>query len=677
MSMFGSSSRIQINGGTFNVIGGPSAPIFGDGSRLEISGGTFNIFQLAGDLPMTLEDSERIIGREQLRLPYDSEQSDSDHDYSPLPADIGDASRLGISGGTFNTFQLAGDLPMTLEDSERIIGNRLTGEQLRLAYDSEPSVSDHDNLPLPADIGHDSHGNVNLRELQGEPGATSREICAMIERLNKLFHDDKEWYAKFLACRGASAQQLLDLLQDLLDYDSNLATMTRRRLFKGLIRLSGDSKLHPQCFTLTGLKNGSLVAGGSFGDVFKGFLYGQTVAIKMMRVFKESDIDALLKEFGREALIWRQLCHPNLLPFFGLYYFQKRLCLVSPWMENGHMREFLQKESYDTDCLLSLILDVALGLEHLHDKGVVHGDLKGDNIFITPSHRACIADFGLSSIITPISSLRFTNSSKRTQGGTIRYQAPELHQGRHNDLRSDIYAFACVVYELLTGKPPFPELYMDGMVIHAVLEGRRPPRPASCSGTPVLNGLWNLLQNCWKEQPEMRPTAAQIVEQLMDPDIQAKKTQFTTDWDDRFTSRFRRRLMGQRPLPSALEFERMIFGDGVGEGKSLVEPKPEIDASGLASRLPKTKNLHLEQEESNRTLKHRFEDEPPQWDTEGDPELEVPTRKKGKARAPGAPAAVSPKKKRPQKASTSVETPALVSRNTRSKTKAVKAATGA
>jgi serine/threonine protein kinase len=185
----------------------------------------------------------------------------------------------------------------------------------------------------------------------------------------------------------------------------------KRRFFKALIRLSQESKLHPQCFTLTGLEQGKLVAGGSFGDVYKGWLEGQSVAVKVMRVFEESDLNALLKvgtwnytarymfisiyqEFGQEALIWRQICHPNLLPFFGLYYFQERLCLVSPWMENGHIRAFLKKNTCDNERLLSLasfrislkcsyeptpcqILDVALGLEHLHEKGIVHGDLKG------------------------------------------------------------------------------------------------------------------------------------------------------------------------------------------------------------------------------------------------------------------------------------------------------------
>ncbi|KAJ7670959.1 kinase-like domain-containing protein [Mycena rosella] len=394
----------------------------------------------------------------------------------------------------------------------------------------------------------------------------------MIERLDKLFHRDKDAYIKFLACRGASAQQRLDLLQDLLDYDSNLA-QNRHRIFKALIKVSGVSKLHPRCFTITGLEKQRHIAGGSFGDVYKGVFRGQTVAIKMMRVFEESDIDALLKEFSREAIIWRQLCHPNLLPFFGLYYLQERLCLVSPWMENGQIRMFLKKEPYDTDQLLSLILDVALGLEHLHENGVVHSDLKGDNIFITPSGRACIADFGLSSIITPISSIQFTNSSRYTQRGTIRYQAPELHRGGRNDLRSDIYAFACVVYELLTGNPPFPEMRTEGAVIIAVLEGYRPSRTPSCSGTPSLDSLWSLLQDCWEEQPAMRPTAGQIVKRLLGSEIQAKKTHSVTDWDERFTSRFRRHFLDQHRLPSVVNFERIMFGDGLPCGEKPITSK--------------------------------------------------------------------------------------------------------
>ncbi|KAJ7622888.1 kinase-like domain-containing protein [Mycena polygramma] len=419
-----------------------------------------------------------------------------------------------------------------------------------------PTVMPRGLMSIPVAHIHDIFAmNERMDELFHE------DVFAMTERLDKLLHEDKVWYTEFVACRGTPAQVRLNFLQDILDYDLWLAPMKRRRLFKALLRLSRDSELSPRCFTLTGLQRGRLVAGGSFGDVYKGLLEGQSIAVKMMRVFEESDVAALLTQFSREALIWRQFCHPNLLPFFGLYYFQQRLCLVSPWMENGHIRAFLKKEKWDTKRLLPFILDVALGLEHLHESGVVHGDLKGDNIFVTPLRRACIADFGLSSMIASESSFHFTNSSKQSQGGTIRYQAPELHRGGNNDLRSDIYGFACLVYEMLAGNSPFPELRTDGAVINAVLQGRRPSQPKSCSGTPSLFGLWNLVQECWNEQPSMRPTAAQVVARLTGPEIQAKQSAGPIEWDHSYTSRFRRRFILEESLPSVSEFEGIVFGD--------------------------------------------------------------------------------------------------------------------
>ncbi|KAJ7651265.1 kinase-like domain-containing protein [Roridomyces roridus] len=348
----------------------------------------------------------------------------------------------------------------------------------------------------------------------------------------------------------------------LLDYHADSAPTNRRRLFKALQRLSANSQSYPTCFSLNDLARERLVAGGSFSDVYSGYLRGQSVAVKMMRVFDGTDVDEVLKEFGKEAIIWRQLCHPNVLPFYGLYTFLGRLCLVSPWMENGHIRGYLKRETYDTDQLLSFVLDIALGLEYLHAEGIIHGDLKGDNIFVTPSRKACIADFGLSSIITSMSSVRFTRSSKAERGGTARYQAPELHDGGVNSHCSDIYGFACAVYELLTGTAPFPEIKIDTAVAMAVLRGERPARPPSCCGTPALDGLWSLIEDCWQQAPESRPTASQVVERLQGGDIAATETNPNTrDWDEEFTSRFRRQL---HPffVPSVAEFDRVISTTG-------------------------------------------------------------------------------------------------------------------
>ncbi|KAJ7169048.1 kinase-like domain-containing protein [Mycena crocata] len=299
----------------------------------------------------------------------------------------------------------------------------------------------------------------------------------------------------------------------------------------------------------------------------------------MMRVFGGKEIDTLLKEFGREALIWRQLSHPNLLPFFGLYYVEKRLCLVSPWMENGDIVAFLKREACGTDQLFSFILDVALGIEHLHEKDIVHGDLKPLNILVTPSLRACITDFGLSTTVAAMSSFQFTNSSKRARGGTVRYQAPELLRGGHNHLGSDIYAFACVAYELTAGSAPFAELRLDSAVIFKVLAGIRPSRPASLSPTRTSQGLWDLIKCCWKEQAQIRPTASRIVQALTSLIIRATTTSSNVDWDETFTSKFRRSVQVLPPLPSVSEIECMIFRE-----QQITAPTPTVAPGELKTK---------------------------------------------------------------------------------------------
>ncbi|KAJ7919572.1 kinase-like domain-containing protein [Mycena leptocephala] len=320
------------------------------------------------------------------------------------------------------------------------------------------------------------------------------------------------------------------------------------------------------CFTLSGLeKVGQQVAGGGFGDIWKGLVGGQAVAVKSMRQFMGDDVKASIKKFGREALIWRQLSHPNLFPFFGLYVLDNRLCLISPWMDNGDLKRFLGNAPSGID-RVSLIADIATGLEYLHSKHVVHGDLKAANILVTPSGRACITDFGLSSIVDELS-LKMTCSSHSGRAGTVRYQAPELlSNDSSNHFGSDVYAFACVCYEILTGKVPFFEVSNEAAVIFKVMEGGRPSRLETISPEE----LWVLLDNCWQRKADKRPTMTTILRRLKRPPIGAKLTQSRPDWDETSSARFRRSVQEWPLLPSIPEIERRISSNTL-DGTALVD----------------------------------------------------------------------------------------------------------
>ncbi|KAF7357977.1 hypothetical protein MVEN_00844500 [Mycena venus] len=350
---------------------------------------------------------------------------------------------------------------------------------------------------------------------------------------------DRAAYQDFLKAQKDDAQKLLDLLQDLLDYPL-LDSRVRPVILKALVKLSTKSGRHPRCFTLSDrlqLANHPAAA-GSFGDVWKGLIHAETVSVKIMRVYQEADVEALLKEFYREALIWRQLSHPNLLPFFGAYYLEgtkSQLCLVSPWMENGDVSRYLKGNPEGVN-RLNLVLDIALGLDHLHRHEARTRRFKSSaiNVLVTRSGRAVLADFGLSSVTD---SKILLSASTVKAGGTMRWQAPELFRGNRNSFASDVYAFSCVCYEIFTGTLPFHELSTDVAVMYHVMQGERPQRSSS-----IPEEVWNLMQECWNEDPQDRLFAEQIVFRLRNRLIGAIPTNAASDWDPWYTSKFRSSL---------------------------------------------------------------------------------------------------------------------------------------
>ncbi|KAJ7816916.1 kinase-like domain-containing protein [Mycena olivaceomarginata] len=371
---------------------------------------------------------------------------------------------------------------------------------------------------------------IKDEDIQNATSALMRtDILCVCAQFASIFFDLK---ASQNICKAPNdhIQQLLDLLQDLLDYRL-LNPLIHSVLLKGLLKFSKKLKRYPRCFALRDLRlAGDPVAAGSFGDIWKTQFHRETVCVKVMRVYEEGDIEALLKGFHHEALIWRQLAHPNVLPFLA----RPRLCLVSPWMENGNVSSYLKRDPAGCN-RLTLVLDVALGLEYLHGLNLVHGDLKGLNVLVTHSGRAVLADFGLSSVVTDSKIAIFSASTVKT-GGTTRWQAPELLYGGRTNLASDVYALACVFYEIFTGTIPFSEL-LEVAVILRVIQGDRPKQHPGISAS-----IWNLMMECWETKPSDRPSAVHIVSRLRDCSIGAVQNDAALDWDRWYTAEFRSSL---------------------------------------------------------------------------------------------------------------------------------------
>ncbi|KXN92393.1 Tyrosine-protein kinase TXK [Leucoagaricus sp. SymC.cos] len=324
------------------------------------------------------------------------------------------------------------------------------------------------------------------------------------------------------AVQNHTAQSLIDFLHAVLslpDLPGSAPHWLRECSLVVLRKLCENSDLYPQCYILKGIRvfshEGWALRIRQKSDV-NGIL---KVCLDIASWFSLIDPFLALQLYVREAVLWNQLSHPNILPFYGVCYLdktQERICLVSPWMENGNIVSYLAKNLHVAR--VPLIHDVASGLHYLHDSNVVHGDLKGGNVLVNTTGRACIADFGVSRIaINPLLNITLTAASA---GYTTRWAAPELLIDNSLSTRaSDIWAFGCVCFEILTGLLPFRNCSTDGQIVLKLFQGCAPAQPAESGGLgspldDINEAMSQLLAHCWHRDPDSRLSSAQILAEL-------------------------------------------------------------------------------------------------------------------------------------------------------------------
>ncbi|KAL5493022.1 hypothetical protein ACEPAI_4470 [Sanghuangporus weigelae] len=256
-----------------------------------------------------------------------------------------------------------------------------------------------------------------------------------------------------------------------------------------------------------------VIANGAYGDICRAHYKHDrqsetTVAIKRMRFYMKEDIKAL---FEKEIYVWAKLRHNNILPLLGYAFEQKTKypLLVSEWMENGSAWDFVIS---NPNCdLMHIITDVAHGLAYLHENGVVHSDIKSDNVLISRSGDALLCDFGFSRMIT---ASRTYAKISTTIKGTDRYMAPEffnIPDSKHSK-KTDVWAFGMTVFELLARQRPFANVHPLAVPL-AISRLDRPslPNPSMLPTTSrTRESLWEICQMCWKKNPEDRVDIVEI-----------------------------------------------------------------------------------------------------------------------------------------------------------------------
>ena len=171
---------------------------------------------------------------------------------------------------------------------------------------------------------------------------------------------------------------------------------------------------------------------------------------------------------------------------------------------------------FDKDEAVHVMLQIAQGMEYVHEKNVVHKDLKSCNILVRNSSKSRqlevkVADFGLSMRMNSS-----TSTSEASMVGTIRWMAPEVmvdentSKPKYDPFKSDVYSFGCLWYEILVARVPFFETWNINEVKGDVLVQDRPPLLPEWS-VPTLNPL---IERCWQREAIRQPSFSEIVKEL-------------------------------------------------------------------------------------------------------------------------------------------------------------------
>ncbi|KAJ8584334.1 kinase-like protein [Rhizopogon salebrosus TDB-379] len=189
--------------------------------------------------------------------------------------------------------------------------------------------------------------------------------------------------------------------------------------------------------------------------------------------------------------------------------------MICPWVDNGALTGHLERhqELLSPRDKFSLLNDIALGLQYLHSKAIVHGDLTGSNVLVYRNGRACLADFGLSTMVVEFIGPSYITSNIR---GNIRWAAAELFEVPEGDeedaaltlsTECDIYSFGSIFLQVLTCKVPYHNVKKDNIVLGQVIRGKKPEPPKELVLAPAH---WEFIQRCWLPRAS-RPSVEEIV----------------------------------------------------------------------------------------------------------------------------------------------------------------------
>jgi serine/threonine protein kinase len=256
--------------------------------------------------------------------------------------------------------------------------------------------------------------------------------------------------------------------------------------------------------TFAGYEIEIVVGLGGVGVLYRGrqLRLDRPVALKIV----EPDLarDPVIRErLRREARMVASLDHPNVVPLYEAGENDGAVFIVTRWVEGTELGTLIHREGpLEPGRAARTAAQIAAALEMAHDRGLIHRDIKPSNVILTAEDHVYLTDFGLAKRTATAAGLTAADQML----GTVDYVAPEQIEGSDPDARGDIYSLGCVLYEMLTGAPPYADQKggMAKMWAHVNAE----PAPLRARRPDVPPALADVVAGAMSKSPEIRPTAA-------------------------------------------------------------------------------------------------------------------------------------------------------------------------
>jgi serine/threonine protein kinase/tetratricopeptide (TPR) repeat protein len=257
----------------------------------------------------------------------------------------------------------------------------------------------------------------------------------------------------------------------------------------------------------------SQIGAGGMAEVYRArdARLGRDVALKVLPSEFAADPDRL-RRFELEARAVAGLSHPNVLAVYDVGGEEAIPYLVTELLEGENLRERLKAGGLTVRKAVEAAVQIAQGLAAAHEKGIVHRDLNPANVFVTKDGHVKILDFGLAKLVAPGSvaeparaSTMIETTEAGARVGTVGYTSPEQLRGTNVDHRTDIFSFGCVLYEMLSGRPPFRRATAADTASAILHED--PPALAG-TGWDIPPALEGIVRRCLEKIPEDRLSSA-------------------------------------------------------------------------------------------------------------------------------------------------------------------------